>query len=98
MNEVNTMLIVVNNNKHYTASATISDDRSQDTRPATPNTQAEAFFIRGQIFERKGDYHLAIRDYQHALEINPGLVNAAYSKAACLNKLGNFEDAINTYN
>ncbi len=92
MLEVNTMLIVNND------IGNARDDVSQETRPATPTTQSEAFYLRGQIFEKKGDYSLAIRDYQHALEINPSLVNAAYAKAACLNKLGNFEDAINTYN
>ena len=92
MLEVNTMLIVTND------IGNARDDMSQETRPATPTTQSEAFYLRGQIFEKKGDYSLAIRDYQHALEINPSLVNAAYAKAACLNKLGNFEDAINTYN
>jgi len=41
---------------------------------------------------------MAIKDYQTALSINPGMVNAAYAKAACQSKIGNFEDAINAYN
>lgn len=67
MQEVNTMLVVVNHKATHMA----SEEHSLDTRPATPNTQADAFYLRGQIFEKKGDYSLAIRDYQHALEINP---------------------------
>lgn len=64
----------------------------------SPTKQADAFYLRGQIFERKGDFEGALRDYQHALTLNPGLVNAAYAKAACQNKIGKFEEAILTYN
>ncbi len=93
MREVNEMMV-----EKYGGAGEVVVRRRGDTRPATPTSQSEAFYLRGQIFEKKGDYSLAIRDYQHALEINPSLINAAYAKAACLNKLGNFEDAINTYN
>lgn len=41
---------------------------------------------------------MAIKDYQLALSLNPQLINAAYAKAACQSKIGNDEDAINTYN
>ncbi len=40
-------------------------------RDTTPNTQAEAYYLRGQIFEKKTEYQLAMRDYQLALNINP---------------------------
>ena len=33
-----------------------------------------------------------------ALAINPALVNAAYAKAACQSKIGNFEESISAYN
>jgi tetratricopeptide (TPR) repeat protein len=32
------------------------------------------------------------------LELNPKLINAAFAKAACENKVGRFEEAIETYN
>jgi len=32
------------------------------------------------------------------LKLDPAFVNAALSKAACENKIGNYEDAIETYN
>ena len=54
--------------------------------------------MRGQIHEKKGDYAKAIEDFKKALEINPSLINAAFSKAACENMVGLYEDAINTYN
>ena len=40
----------------------------------------------------------ALADYNKALEINPSSSNAAFSKAACLNKMGNYEEAILSYN
>ncbi|CDW84670.1 tpr domain containing protein [Stylonychia lemnae] len=58
---------------------------------------AQAFYLRGQIHEKKGDYQQAITDFKLALQHNPQHVNAAFSKAVCENKIGNFEDAINTY-
>lgn len=30
--------------------------------------------------------------------MNPSLINAAFAKAACENKIGKFEEAIDTYN
>lgn len=54
--------------------------------------------MRGQILEKKGEFNSAINDFQEALKLNPSLINAAFAKAACENKIGNFEDAINTYN
>ena len=42
MQEVNTMLIVTN-----IAPKTARDDVSQETRPATPTAQSEAFYLRG---------------------------------------------------
>ena len=65
---------------------------------STPTNQGEAYYLRGQFFERKGEFALAIRDYQLALSLNPSLVNAAYAKAACESKIGKYEEAIVTYN
>jgi tetratricopeptide (TPR) repeat protein len=60
--------------------------------------KAQAYFQRGQVNEKKGDFNSAIKDFTKALEINPALVNAAFAKAACENKIGRFEEAIKTYN
>ena len=54
--------------------------------------------MRGQIHERRQEYAEAIADFKRALEINPGLINAAFAKAACENMIGEYEQAINTYN
>lgn len=71
----------------------------QNTQKVRDNQkESQAYFLRGQINEKKGDMQVAINDYKKALEINPSLINAAFAKAACENKLGKFEEAIETYN
>ena len=59
---------------------------------------AHAYFQRGLIHEKKGNMSQAIEDFNKALELDKSLVNAALAKAACANRIGKFEDAINTYN
>lgn len=39
----------------------------------------------------------SIEDYTRALSLDPKHVNAAYARAACLNKKGEFESAIRDY-
>eukprot|EP00347_Sterkiella_histriomuscorum_P012335 403368987 len=97
LNEVNQMIVKSehqsnSNSANITQSSFVLYSQSQQNEPA------QAFYIRGQILEKKGDYHGAIQDYKQALQFNPKLLNAVYSKAACENKIGNYEDAIQTYN
>lgn len=63
-----------------------------------PIKEAQAFFIRGQVHEKKNNMVNAIEDFKRALQINPSLISAAFAKAACENRLGNFEEAIDSYN
>ena len=93
MTEINSMLLTTTTNTEglQSYSSCFKDHK-------TPSSQAEAFYLRGQIHERQGDFTSAITDYQHATTINPLLVNALYAKAACQSKLGHYEEAIVTYN
>ena len=76
----------------------IKQNDQEDNRKQDKKNFAHAYFMRGQINEKKGDMISAISDYKQALQINPSFVNAAFSKASCENKIGNFEEAIETYN
>ena len=44
-----------------------------------------------------GKIENAIFDFSEVLKLDPDHVNAAYAKAACLNKLGEFGKAIEGY-
>jgi|LauGreDrversion4_2_1035121.scaffolds.fasta_scaffold978002_1 tetratricopeptide (TPR) repeat protein len=97
MNEINTMLVLGKKREEEEETKEAASS-SCERRATTPTTRAEAYYLRGQIFEKTGELQLALRDYQHALTINPNFINAAYAKAACQNKSGNYEEAIKTYN
>ena len=84
LQEVNLML-----DSHYANPQSSSNEECK---------KAQAYYLRGQIHERKGDLTVAITDYKQALASDPALINAAFAKAACENKIGNYEEAINTYN
>jgi tetratricopeptide (TPR) repeat protein len=54
-------------------------------------------FMRAKVLEKQQKFCEAIGIYSQVLTKDPCLVNAAYGKAACENRLGLFENAINTY-
>lgn len=54
-------------------------------------------FMRAKLLEREKKYEQAIDEYAKVLEMDPLFINAAYSKAACENLIGRFDDAILTY-
>ena len=54
-------------------------------------------FMRAKLLEKAKNFEAAIAEYNKVLQNDPTLVNAAYSKAACENLLGRFDDAIQTY-
>jgi len=54
-------------------------------------------FMRAKLLEKAKDFEAAIAEYSKVLATDPNFVNAAYSKAACENLIGRYEDAIVTY-
>ena len=52
---------------------------------------------RGFAYAKKGNYDRAIRDYDRALEVNPGQVLAHFNKALAYEKVGRTEEAVEAY-
>jgi len=52
---------------------------------------------RGFAYSKKGNYDNAIRDYDRALEVNPGQIVAHFNKAIAYEKVGRVKEAIGAY-
>ncbi len=59
-----------------------------------PAFYPSAYYLRGLLYESKGQLENAERDYAQALTIEPGLFNARYHRALVLVRLGRLEDAL----
>jgi tetratricopeptide (TPR) repeat protein len=57
-------------------------------------TNAEAYYLRGDVQFQLGAYAKAVRDYNIALKLNAKLLPAYLSRAAAYTKLGNKEAAM----
>ena len=56
-----------------------------------------SLYNRGMAFEKLNCINEAIDDYSRVLELDPSHVNAAYARAACHNRKGNYSQAIEDY-
>ena len=61
------------------------------------NNNANAYYMRGILYQKIGNLEQAITDFTECLTINPDHYNAAYARGACEYKLGNFLKAIEDY-
>lgn len=57
-----------------------------------------SLYNRGVANEKLGNLEASISDFTRVLSLDPSHVNAAYARAACHNKGGNFARAIEDYN
>lgn len=55
-------------------------------------------FLIGCAYEKKGDNEKGIYNFTLVLEFDASHVNAAFARAACYNKIGDFHLAIEDYN
>lgn len=61
-------------------------------------TVDEAYFYRGKIHDARGQYTLAIADYDAALGLNPGLAQAYHSRGITYHKIGEYSAALSDLN
>jgi tetratricopeptide (TPR) repeat protein len=57
-----------------------------------------AYFNRGNLNFKFGDYHNALKDYNRAIRLNPRYLNAYHSRAIAKEKLSYYNGAISDYN
>lgn len=62
-----------------------------------PN-DAIAYCLRGQVYTLRGQYDLAVYDFDKSIEINPKYVYAFYMRGAMYEKKGNIKSAIKDFN
>jgi tetratricopeptide (TPR) repeat protein len=56
--------------------------------------KAEDYYVRGLNFYYKGDYNLALKSFEKAIELKPDYVEAWNSKGVALSRLGKHYEAI----
>ena len=49
-------------------------------------------------YEKKGDYDLALEDYNKVIELNPNYAEAYYSRGMAYGKKGDYDLALVDYN
>ena len=59
---------------------------------------AEAYYNRGNAYEKKGQYDKAISDYSKAIEINPKYAKAYNNRGIAHAIRGQYEKTISDYN
>lgn len=60
--------------------------------------KAGYFWLRGEVWRKKGDFAHAIEDYSNAIDVDPILVAAYVDRGSCYLNLGNYESALESYN
>ncbi|MCU0481088.1 MAG: tetratricopeptide repeat protein [Anaerolineae bacterium] len=58
---------------------------------------ADAFYQRGMLFLLRGDYALAVNDFDQALAINPYNVSACYERGVAYYFAGEYERALRDF-
>jgi tetratricopeptide (TPR) repeat protein len=58
---------------------------------------AEAFYDRGLANRREGDFDDAIKDFDHALQLNPNSTDAFYQRGSIYGHQRNYDRAIRDY-
>ena len=56
------------------------------------------YYILGCAYERLGQIDRGIENFSIVLQLDPNHVNAIFARAACMNKKGDFTNAIEDYN
>lgn len=62
------------------------------------NSQALAFFSRGNFKKRVKNYKEALSDFNKAIELYPSFAEAYFKRGNIKNLMGDFEGAISDYN
>lgn len=62
-----------------------------------PNS-ASAYYGRGTLYDKKGDYDQAIADYNRAIQIKPDYADAYNNRGIAYDKKGDYDQAISDYN
>ncbi len=55
------------------------------------------FWLRGDVWRRKGDFERAIEDYTNAIHKDPGFAGAYTDRGACYISMGKYETALADY-
>jgi lipoprotein NlpI len=63
-----------------------------------PERVPMAYYYRGAVFEKRGQYAQAIEDYARAIELYPSYTEAYSNRGAVFEKIGQFDKAIDDYN
>jgi len=63
-----------------------------------PAQQSDVFYNHGNAYARKGQYDLAIQDYNQAIKLNPNNVNAITNRGNAYFSKGQYDLAIQDYN
>ena len=53
--------------------------------------------IGGLVYEIKGDYDLALADYNRVIDLNPALADAHYNRGVVYHRKGDYNRAIEDY-
>lgn len=67
---------------------------TMSTRVARERSNPTVYINRGRYFEQAGEQEAAIVDYSSALKLNPANTNALVLRAAALNVIGRYDQAI----
>ena len=59
---------------------------------------ASAYYGRGTLYDKKGDYDRAISDYNRAIQIKPDYADAYNNRGIAYDKKGDYDRAISDYN
>ena len=59
-----------------------------------PEDNAEAYFVRGVTYARKGQYDKAIADFTKAIELNPRHAEAYINRGLAYKNTGQYDQAI----
>ena len=65
--------------------------------PPDPKSLSSYFYLKGQILESLEQHEEAIQEYSKSLSIDDKFYKSSYARAACYNKVGKFDEAIDDY-
>jgi tetratricopeptide (TPR) repeat protein len=68
-----------------------------DSDQKTSQTLAHAYNNRGNAYSMKGDYDLAIKDYDEAIRANPNHIKAFYNRGLAYSRKGEHDRAIGDF-
>eukprot|EP00937_MAST-01D_sp_MAST-1D-sp2_P008190 g8190.t1 len=78
--------------------AAIRDFNAVLQQPELPaHAIVAALYQRGRALSEAGDEHGAIADCTRVLQLDPDHVSAAYTRAACQNRVGQLDEAVRDY-